>query len=123
MLMEPSGKFPSQTGNEKRSAHTAECEIARRFLNGISGGNPSGMNPFADRLNAQWTGQKTEIFFIPEYYNHNSADIWLEEQGIHETSEGLHDDFAVTATMLAVDSDSVRTKERITADRFRINGI
>ena len=81
------------------------------------------MNPFADRLNAQWTGQKTEIFFIPEYYNHNSADIWLEEQGIHETSEGLHDDFAVTATMLAVDSDSVRTKERITADRFRINRI
>ncbi len=93
------------------------------LLIGDSGGNQSGMNVVADRLNAQWTGRKTKVFFIPEYYNHDSVDTWLEEQGIHETSEGLHDDFAVTATMFAVDPDSVRAKERITADLFRINGI
>ena len=33
--MAPSGKFLSQTGNEKRSARTAVCGIARRFLTGI----------------------------------------------------------------------------------------
>ncbi|MBS0201386.1 MAG: hypothetical protein JSS49_00695, partial [Planctomycetes bacterium] len=43
--------------------------------------------------------------------------------GIVETSEGLHDDFAITAMMMSVDPQSVRTEQRIAAGKFQINGI
>ena len=92
-------------------------------LIGDSGGNQTGMKVVAERLNQKWTKQKSKVYFIPEYYDHESVTKWLEEQGIHETDEGLHDDFAITATMMAVDPDSVRTSQRIAADKFRINGI
>ena len=47
----------------------------------------------------------------------------LVSEGIKEVPEGLHDDFAMEATMLAVDPDSIRMKQRIAAGNFRINGI
>ena len=93
------------------------------ILIGDSGGNQTGMKEVAEQLNQRWAAQKTKVYFIPDYYDHESVSKWLEEQGIHETDEGLHDDFAITATMMAVDPDSVRTQQRIAADKFRINGI
>ena len=48
---------------------------------------------------------------------------WLEAQGIKQTPEGLHDDFAITAQMAAVDPTSVRAEQRIKAGKFRINGV
>ena len=48
---------------------------------------------------------------------------WLETEGVKQTSEGLHDDFAITAQMAAVDPTSVRATERIKAGKFRINGV
>ena len=52
-----------------------------------------------------------------------SVAKWLETQGIKQTPEGLHDDFAITAQMAAVDPNSVRAEERIAAGKFRINGV
>ena len=92
-------------------------------LIGDSGGNQTGMKQVAEQLNQQWADQKSKAYFIPEYYDHDSVSKWLEEQGIHETDEGLHDDFAITATMMVVDPESVRAHQRIAADKFRINGI
>jgi hypothetical protein len=60
---------------------------------------------------------------VPEYYNYDKLKPWLEEHGIKQTDEGLHDDFAITAIMLSVDPSSVRMKQRIAAGKFRINGI
>ena len=48
---------------------------------------------------------------------------WLEEQGIQQTPEGLHDDFGMTAMMMSVDPQSVRTAQRLAAGNFRINGV
>ena len=92
-------------------------------LIGDSGGNQAGMKEVAEQLNQKWADQKSTVYFIPEYYDHESVSKWLEEQGIHETDEGLHDDFAITATMMAVDPESVRASQRIAADKFRINGV
>ncbi len=92
-------------------------------LIGDSGGNQTGMKEVAEQLNRKWSGQKSKAYFIPEYYDHESVSKWLEKQGIHETDEGLHDDFAITATMMVVDPESVRTSQRIAADKFRINGV
>jgi creatinine amidohydrolase/Fe(II)-dependent formamide hydrolase-like protein len=48
---------------------------------------------------------------------------WLKSEGINEKNEGLHDDFAITAIMMTVDPSTVRMKQRIAANKFRINGV
>src|SRR4051812_19386367 len=75
-------------------------------LIGDSGGNQDGMKAVAADLNAKWSG-KTRVYFIPEYYDYGGVTKWLEEQGIKQTPEGLHDDFAITAIMMSVDPQSV----------------
>ena len=92
------------------------------ILIGDSGGNQAGLKVVAEQLNAKW-GRRTKVYFLPEYYNHDSVSEYLKQQGIHETSEGVHDDFSMTAVMMSVDPESVRTQQRIDANRFRINGI
>jgi len=97
--------------------------FTRIILIGDSGGNQDGMKAVAAALSAKWKGSNCRIVFIPEYYNTAPITKWLEAQGIKQTPEGLHDDFAMEATMLAVDPSSVRMKERIAAGNFRINGV
>jgi creatinine amidohydrolase/Fe(II)-dependent formamide hydrolase-like protein len=92
-------------------------------LLGDSGGNQKGMKEVAGRLGARWAGGKTRVHFIPEYYDYPGVTRWLEEQGIKQVSEGLHDDFAITAQMMAVDPSTVRMKQRIAAGKFKINGV
>src|SRR5436190_3137279 len=94
----------------------------RLVLIGDSGGNQDGMKAVAAALSTKWK-DSCRIVFIPEYYNTGPVTRWLETQGIKQTPEGLHDDFAMEATMLSVDPTSVRMKQRIAAGNFRINGI
>jgi creatinine amidohydrolase/Fe(II)-dependent formamide hydrolase-like protein len=92
-------------------------------LIGDSGGNERGMNAVAARLNARWAGGKTRVHFIPEYYDYPGVTTWLERQGVKQVDEGLHDDFAITAQMMVVDPTTVRMKQRVAANKFRINGV
>lgn len=92
-------------------------------LIGDSGGNQDGMKAVAAKLNTKWAGGKTRVHFIPEYYNYPAVTQWLEKAGIKEKPEGLHDDFVVTAIMMTVDPTTVRMKQRVAADKFRINGV
>ena len=92
-------------------------------LIGDSGGNQTGMKAVAEELDAKWKDGKTRVDYIPEYYNYKEVKDWLETQGIKQTDEGLHDDFAITAMMMTVDPTTVRMKQRIAAGKFRINGI
>jgi creatinine amidohydrolase/Fe(II)-dependent formamide hydrolase-like protein len=95
----------------------------RIVLIGDSGGNQKGMAAVADDLNARWSGGKATIYYIKEYYDYPGVTKWLEARGVKQTPEGLHDDFAITAQMAAVDPTSVRAEERVKAGRFRINGV
>lgn len=92
-------------------------------LLGDSGGNQDGMKAIAEELNAQWSDGRCRVHFIPEYYDYTEVKKWLEEQGIVQKDEGLHDDFAITAIMMTVDPDSVRAKQRQAKGKFSINGI
>ncbi len=92
-------------------------------LIGDSGGNQDGMKAVAADLNAKFKGGKTKFTFIPEYYNYGNLKGWLEERGIKQTDEGLHDDFAMEAMMLSIDPSSVRMKQRVAAGKFKINGV
>jgi creatinine amidohydrolase len=97
--------------------------FAHIVLIGDSGGNQKGMKAVAEALNAKWKGGKTHVHFIPEYYDYSGVTKWLEEQGIKQEPEGIHDDFAITAIMMTVDPTTVRMKQRQAAGKFRINGV
>lgn len=95
-------------------------------LIGDSGGNQDGMKYIAETLNAAWkddAANVSRIDYIPEYFNFPEVSEFLEKNGIRQTPEGWHDDFGMTATIMAVDQEAVRTRQRIKADRFSINGI
>jgi creatinine amidohydrolase/Fe(II)-dependent formamide hydrolase-like protein len=97
--------------------------FAHIVLIGDSGGNQEGMKAVAAELNAKWAGGKSQVHFIPEYYDYAGVEKWLATQGIQQTPEGYHDDFAITAQMMVVDPSTVRMKQRIAAGKFRINGV
>ncbi len=97
--------------------------FAHVVLIGDSGGNQKGMKAVAEALNAKWKDGKTRVHFIPEYYDYPGVTKWLESQGIKQTSEGIHDDFAITSIMMTVDPTTVRMKQRQAAGKFRINGV
>ncbi|MEX1230138.1 MAG: creatininase family protein [Planctomycetaceae bacterium] len=92
-------------------------------LIGDSGGNVDGMKAVSEQLNEKWKGGKTRLHYIPEFYNYGDVVKFLENEGIMQEDEGYHDDFGMTAMMLTFNPESVRTKQRIDADKFRINGI
>ena len=93
------------------------------LLLGDSGGNQRGMQAVAKRLTDKWTHDKVRVHFIPEYYNYDEVTRWLAQQGIQLKSEEVHDDFIVTAQLLAVRPNTVRMQERLSAGRFRISGL
>jgi len=94
----------------------------RIVLIGDSGGNQAGLKAVADRLGKQWEG-KCRVLFIPEYYDFSAVAKWLESQGIKQTPEGLHDDFGMTAQLLALEPQAARMNERLKAGKFRINAV
>lgn len=97
--------------------------FAHVVLIGDSGGNQKGMKAVAERLNAKWADGKTRVHFIPEYYDYPGVTKWLAGQGIKQISEGIHDDFGITAIMMTVDPTTVRFKQRVAAKKASINGV
>ncbi|MBS0210118.1 MAG: creatininase family protein [Planctomycetes bacterium] len=94
----------------------------RIVLLGDSGGNQAGMKAVADRLNSQWSGTP-RVVFVPEYYDYAGLTKWIEAEGVHQQPEGFHDDFVISAQMIAVDPRTARMDERVKAGKFRINGV
>jgi len=95
----------------------------RIVLLGDSGGNQAGMKRVAEALSQKWQGTKTRIAYIPEFYDNAAITAYLEQNGVHQESEGLHDDFVNTSQMAAISPASIRTEQRIAAGNFRINGV
>lgn len=125
-------KYPSTvslTEDTYRRLLTDVCSCYRTHgfkhvvMIGDSGGNQDGMKAVAAELNAKWKDGKTKFHFIPEYYNYGDLKGWLEERGIKQIDEGLHDDFAMEAMMLSIDPVSIRMKQRVKAGKFKINGV
>lgn len=92
-------------------------------LLGDSGGNQEGMEMVAESLSREWDGSKTRVHFIPEYYDNPRWKTWLEDRGIVEVDEGLHDDVRHSVLMALVDPTSIRADQRRAAGLFRINGV
>jgi creatinine amidohydrolase len=97
--------------------------FTRLVLLGDSGGNQKGMKAVAEKLNAKWASGKARAYFIPEFYDYGGLNKWVASQGVKQVDEGFHDDFVMTAQMMAVDPASVRHKQRVTAKKATINGV
>ncbi len=94
------------------------------FLIGDSGGNQAGMKAVAAALSAKWSGGKTTIDYIPEYYDYPGTYKWADAAfGWNEKIEGLHDDPTITSIMMTVDPNLVRIEERKAKGKASINGI
>lgn len=88
-------------------------------------GNQDGMQKVAEELSKTWAGGKTRIFYVGAYHDSgDSSNDWLaREHGIEQRPDWLHDNFGVTATLMALDPAKVRLHERIAAGKDRINGV
>jgi hypothetical protein len=80
------------------------------------------MKAVAEKLNAAWKGSP-QVLYIPEFYDYTGLTKWVESQGITQQPEGLHDDFVMSAQLLAVDPRTLRMEQRLKAGNFRINGV
>ena len=93
---------------------------------GDSGGNQKPMQEVADALNAKWKGDPAGamVYAIPEFYNYAEVEQFQAEVlGIHETLEGLHDDYYISSLVMVDDPNNARMAERIKAGKFVINGV
>ncbi len=94
------------------------------ILIGDSGGNQTGMKTVAGNLTSTWSGSKTTIHFIPEYYQYPEAYKWAAANlGWKEVPEGHHDDPTISTIMMTVDPNTVRIKQRIAKNKASINAI
>lgn len=125
-------RYPGSIGVTEETYRSLLAEICTSLkvhgfshiiLIGDSNGNQAGMKQAAADLNEKWAQGKTRVHFIPEYYDYGRVAKWLAEQGVRQTPEGYHDDFAMSAQMAFVDPATIRMKERIAAGKFRINGV
>ncbi len=91
---------------------------------GDSGGNLTPMKEVAEAVNSAWAGSRRAGPLHPGYYNYADVEAFEErELGIHETMEGLHDDYYISAIIATVDTDAIRMPERVKAGKFVINGV
>lgn len=96
-------------------------------LLGDSGGNTAGLRAVAAELGPKW-GEDAHIYHVPEYYNWTSAggvrDFVINQLGIPEKqSEGIHDEYGLSAVMMAFDPKIVRFDERVSSNKATINSI
>lgn len=96
-------------------------------LLGDSGGNTAGMRNAAAELSAKW-GDAARIVHVPEYYNWTSKggvrDFVINTLGIPEKqSEGVHDEYGLSAVMMAFDPKIIRFDDRVKAKKATINSI
>ena len=90
---------------------------------GDSGGNQAGMEAVADRLAQRW-GPRS-VLYVPEFYRYRELIAHMENDlGVKQTADdGLHDDAAITAMMIAIDPQTVRFDQRVAAGLTTINGV
>lgn len=97
-------------------------------LMGDSGGDQAGLRAVAEELSARWAGGGATIHHVPEYYNwttRGGVRQFVLDSGIPEKldSDGIHDEFGITAVLMLADPKFVRLDERKAAGKTTINGV
>ncbi|HYU77395.1 MAG TPA: creatininase family protein [Vicinamibacterales bacterium] len=96
------------------------------FLLGDSGGNIQPMQEVAEALNAKWGGKGAIAHAVTEFYANDEARKVVKSVGIDEKSttlDGIHDEYFISAEMMAWDPKGIRYEQRAKANKLTINGI
>ena len=94
-------------------------------LIGDSGSNRRGLAAAATALNERWAGTGAMAYYVPEYYNYDDVERYMEEElgYVETTDDGHHDDFYITTLMMVTDPTAVRYHQRVKAGKATINGL
>lgn len=97
------------------------------MLMGDSGGDVAGLRAVAQALSATWGGAPA-IHHVPEFYNWSTpggVQAFVAANGIAEklNSDGIHDEYGITAALMAIDPTLVRLDQRVAANKATINGV
>lgn len=95
---------------------------------GDSGGDQAGLRAAAEALSVKWAGSGTTIHHVPEYYNwttRGGVRQFVLDSGIPEklNADDIHDEYGITAVLMAADPKFVRLDERTAAGKATINGV
>jgi creatinine amidohydrolase len=98
------------------------------MLMGDSGGDAAGLRAVAAELAPKWAGTSAAIHHIPEFYNWGTPGgvrQFVQDSGIPEklNSDGIHDEYAITAVLMLADPQHVRLEQRVAAGKATINGV
>jgi creatinine amidohydrolase len=126
--------YPGSIGVSDATFQALLSDIANSFrvtgfenviLLGDSGGNQRGMKETAAAVSAKWSGAKTRIFYIPEYYEGFNQVVEFAEKtfGWKQVPDGSHDDVLITAIIMTVSPDHVRMKQRVAKGLTKTNAI
>jgi len=109
-------------------------------LVGDSGGNQEGMKRVADALNRRWSGDRTRVHYLREYYFEDQWSYdYLKKLGITQidktpptgeaqdrrahTRNRIHDDIYYEAQAAVQDPTLIRMEQRIKAGLFNLHGV
>jgi creatinine amidohydrolase len=92
-------------------------------LIGDSGGNQSGMDDVAVRLNDEWAESATRVHFVGDYYAGNGFRAWLETQGETAETIGGHAGISDTSQLLFVAPEHVRLDRLAPRGGFEGSGV
>jgi creatinine amidohydrolase/Fe(II)-dependent formamide hydrolase-like protein len=88
------------------------------------GGDTAGAIEAAKTLADKWKGTGVRAMYVAPYYNYDAVEKFEHDVlGVHEKSEGYHDDYYTAAISVAIDPNGVRLPERQKAHKTSINGM
>jgi creatinine amidohydrolase/Fe(II)-dependent formamide hydrolase-like protein len=88
------------------------------------GGDTAGAIEAAKTLADKWKGTGVRAVYVAPYYNYDAVEKFEHDVlGVHEKSEGYHDDYYTAAISVAIDPNGVRLPERQKAHKTSINGM
>jgi creatinine amidohydrolase len=147
----PSGHmaYAGTIGVEQKTFEALLTDICRSYrahgfvdivLVGDSGGNQTGMERVAQKLNKRWKSQQARVHYLREYY---FEDQWswnyLKSLGIAQIDEtappgesqdqpadwrnGIHDDIYYEAQIAVQDPKLIRMEQRMKAGLFSLHGV
>jgi creatinine amidohydrolase len=93
------------------------------LLMGESYGNMRGLESASKKLAKRWQGTPMRVVNVTQYYDNARWIKWLDDRGIREVAEGIHDDVRNSSILAVYDPDTLRAQERRQAGRFSINGV
>jgi hypothetical protein len=147
----PSGHmaYAGTIGVEQKTFEALLIDICRSYkahgfidivLVGDSGGNQTGMERVAQKLNKRWKSQRARVHYLHEYY---FEDQWswnyLKSLGIAQIDRtappgesqdqpadwrnGIHDDIYYEAQVAVQDPKLIRMEQRMKAGLFSLHGV